>query len=98
MNLNEVHLPNTQLAVTHAVTRELLVWDGGACILGQSKSLANSYRSGVHPWHGCMGTLGASFGPRMILFPSNEARHRMSGDNVNLKSGHRSTPLIGALV
>lgn len=27
----------------------------------------------------------------------NEARHRMSGDNINLKLGHRSMPLIGAL-
>jgi len=27
----------------------------------------------------------------------NEARHRMSGDKINLKLEHRLTPLIGAL-
>jgi hypothetical protein len=29
--------------------------------------------------------------------PNNKSRHRMSGDNINLKFGHRSTPLLGAL-
>jgi hypothetical protein len=28
---------------------------------------------------------------------ANEARHRMSGSNVNLKFAHRIMPLIGAL-
>jgi len=27
----------------------------------------------------------------------NEARHRMSGNNINLKFEHRGMPLIGAL-
>lgn len=26
----------------------------------------------------------------------NKSKHRMSGDNINLKFGHQSTPLIGA--
>ena len=28
---------------------------------------------------------------------ANEARHRMSGNNINLKFEHRQMPLIGAL-
>jgi hypothetical protein len=36
-------------------------------------------------------------GDERIVSRLNEARHRMSGNNINLKFEHRSMPLIGAL-
>ncbi len=54
---------------------------------------------------GAPGSLGLSWKTHLrpsremtCVEPLNEAGHRMSGNKVNLKLGHRGMPLIGALV
>jgi hypothetical protein len=43
----------------------------------------------------CPGVLQAQ---SRIHYTPNKSRHRMSGNNINLKPEHRRMPLIGALV